>query len=164
MEVLTPALQVDCDYHDDRQCNLLAGFVQALRNTFDGLKKFYNSPSGPICEPCGYQSNKHALIDRPFPYKDSYNNGGVKCAFRYKLHLVQHALIFLAEHTVPKANAKLIVVKFMQTYSEVMHRLLADNRFAPKLIVVEDLVGGWKMVVMEYLSGWEMLGEKPYKE
>ena len=164
MEVLTPALQVDCDYHDDHQHNLLAGFIQVLRNAFDGLKKFYNSPSGLICEPCGYRSNKHTLIDRPFPYKDSYNNGGVECAFRYKLRLVQHALIFLAEHTGPKANAKLIVVKFTWTYLEVVHRLLADNGFVPKLIAVEDLVGGWKMVVMEYLSGWEMLGEKPYEE
>ena len=42
--------------------------------------------------------------------------------------------------------------------------MLADNRFALKLIAVEDLVGGWKMVVMEYLLGWEMLGEKPYEE
>ena len=77
---------------------------------------------------------------------------------------MQHALIFLAEHTGPKANAKLIVVKFTRTYLEVVHRLLADNRFALKLIAVEDLVGGWKMVVMEYLLGWEMLGEKPYEE
>ena len=164
MEALTPALQVDCDYHNDCQCNLLAGFVRVLRNAFDGLKKFYNSPSGLICKPCGYRSNKHALIDHPFPYKDSYNNRGVECAFRYKLRLVQHALIFLAEHIGPKANAKLIVVKFTQTYLEVVHRLLADNGFVPKLIAVKDLVGGWKMVVMEYLSGWEMLGEKPYEE
>ena len=35
---------------------------------------------------------------------------------------------------------------------------------------MEDLAGSWKMVVMEYLSGWVMLGEKkcedrqkPYK-
>ena len=77
---------------------------------------------------------------------------------------MQHALIFLAEHTGPKANAKLIVVKFTWTYLEVMHRLLADNGFALKLIVVEDMVGSWKMVVMEYLLGWEMLGEKPYEE
>jgi RIO1 family len=168
VEALTPALRVDCDYRDDRQRNLLAGFVRALRNAFEGLKKFYESPSGPISDPCGYRSNKHASIDRPFPYKVSYTNKErIECAFKYKSRLVRGALIFLAEHTEPEANAKLIVVKFTRTYSEVVHELLASKGFAPELFAVEDLAGGWKMVVMEYLSGWVMLGEKPqpkYKE
>ena len=74
------------------------------------------------------------------------------------------ALLFLAEHTEPKANAKLIVVKFTRIYSEVVHKLLASNGFALELFAVEDLAGGWKMVVMERLSGWVMLGEMPRKE
>jgi serine/threonine protein kinase len=165
VEALTPGLRVDCDYRDDRQRNLLAGFVRALRNAFEGLKKFYESPSRPIPDPCGYRSNERAAIDRPFPYKDSYTNDqGSKCAFEYKLRLMQGALIFLAEHTEPEANAKPILVKFTRTYSEVVHKLLASNGFAPELFAVEDLAGGWKMVVMEYLSGWVMLGVKPHHE
>ena len=160
VEALTPALRVDCDYRDDRQRNLLAGFVRALRNTFEGLKEFYRSPSGPIRDPCGYRSNRHTSIDRPFPYKDYYTNeGGIKCTFKYKLRLVRSALIFLAELMDTEANAKLIVVKFTRTYSEVVHKLLASRGFVPELFAVEDLVGGWKMVVMEYLSGWVMLGD-----
>ena len=77
---------------------------------------------------------------------------------------MQGVLIFLAEHTEPKANAKPIVVKFTRTYSEVVHKLLASKGFAPELFAVEDLAGGWKMVVMEYLSGWVMLGKKPHQE
>ena len=165
MEALTPALRVDCDYRDDRQRNLLAGFVRALRNTFEGLKEFYRSPSGPIRDPCGYRSNRHTSIDRPFPYKDYYTNeGGIKCTFKYKLRLVRSALIFLAELMDTEANAKLIVVKFTRTYSEVVHKLLGSKGFAPELFAVEDLAGGWKMVVMEYLLGWVMLGEKPHQE
>jgi serine/threonine protein kinase len=64
----------------------------------------------------------------------------------------------------PKANAKPIVVKFTRTYSETVHKLLASRGFAPELFAVEDLAGGWKMVVMEYLSGWVMLGEKARQE
>ncbi len=167
MEALTPALRVDCDYRDDRQRNLLAGFVRALRNAFEGLKNFYRSPSGPIRDPCGYRSNKYASIDRPFPYKDSYTNEGrIECAFKYKLRLRGY-LIFLAEDMEPEANAKPIIVKFTRTYSEVVHKLLASEGFAPELFAVEDLAGGWKMVVMEYLSGrsgWVMLGEKTHQE
>jgi len=134
VEALTPALRVDCDYRDDRQRNLLAGFVRALRNAFEGLKNFYKSPSGPIRDPCGYRSNKYASIDRPFPYKDSYTNEGrIECAFKYKLRLPGY-LIFLAEHTEPEANAKPIIVKFTRTYSEVVHKLLASEGFAPELL------------------------------
>ena len=64
----------------------------------------------------------------------------------------------------PEANAKQIVVKFMQKYSKAMHELLASNGFVPELFAVEDLVGSWKMVVIEHLSGWVMLGKKPPQE
>ena len=77
---------------------------------------------------------------------------------------MQGALVFLAEHTEPEANAKQIVVKFMRKYSKAVHELLASNGFVPELFAVEDLVGGWKMVVMEHLSGWVMLGKKPLQE
>jgi len=166
VEALTPALRVDCDVLDNRQRNLLAGFVRALRNGFVGLKEFYKSPSSPIPDPCGYRSNRLTeSIDRFFPYKNSYmDKEGIERAFNYKLHLIQGFLIFLAEHTEPEANAKPIVVKFTRTYSKVVHDLLAGKEFAPELLAVEDLVGDWKMVVMEYLSGWEMLHEQPHKQ
>ena len=139
VEALTPALRVDCDYRDDCQHKMLAGFIRALRNTSEGPKTFYESPSRPIPDPCGYRSNKHASIDRPFPYKDSYtNNRGIQLAFKYKSRLMRNALLFLAEHTGPEANAKPIVVNFTRTYSEVVHKLLASNGFAPELFAVED--------------------------
>ena len=163
MEALTPALRVDCDYRDDRQRNLLAGFVRALRNAFEELKRFYESSARPIPDPCGYRSNRYASINRPFPYKDFYTKER-PINFKYVSRLMQGALIFLAEHTEPKANANPIVVKFTRTYSEDVHELLARAGFAPELFAVEDLVGGWKMVVMEYLSGWEMLETKSHQE
>ena len=166
VQALTPGLRVDCDRHDDRQRNLLAGFVRALRNAYEGLKSFYESPSVLIRDPCGYRSGPTSpSIDRPFPYKDSYTNKGqIECAFKYKSHLVHGAPLFLAEHTDPEADARVILIKFTRTYSKDAHELLASSGFAPELFAVEDLPGGWKMVVMEYLSGWVMLGEKSRKE
>jgi serine/threonine protein kinase len=164
VEALTPALRVDCDYRDDRQRNLLAGFVRALRNAFEGLKRFYEIPSGPIPDPCGYRLDKTRLI-APFPYKDSFTDeSDIPRAFKYRSRLMHAALIFLAEYTEPQANATPIVVKFTRTYSEDVHRRLANRGFAPELYAVEDLAGGWKMVVMEYLSGWEMLGKIAHEE
>jgi hypothetical protein len=121
VQALTPGPRVDCD----RQRNLLAGFVRALRNAYEGLKSFYESPSGPIrdspegypqgCDPCGYCSGPTSpSIDRPFPHKDSYTNKGqIELAFKYKSHLVHGALLFLAEHTDPEADAKEILIKSM---------------------------------------------------
>ena len=77
---------------------------------------------------------------------------------------MQSALLFLAKHTGPKASATPIIVKFMRTYSKDVHKLLAYNGFAPELFGTEVLVGGWIMVVMEYLLGWAMLGEMPPKK
>ena len=166
MQALTPGLRVDRDRRDDDQRNLLAWFVRALRNAYQGLKSFYGSPSGLIRDPSGYRSGPNSLsIDRPFPYKDSYyNKGQIECAFKYKSRLVHCALLFLAERIGPEADAKEILIKFTRTYSRDVHELLASNGFAPELFAVEDLPGGWKMVVMEYLSGWVMLGEKSHEE
>ncbi len=62
MEALTPALRIDCDWRDDRQRDLLARFVQGLRNAFVGLKAYYESPSRPVP---GYRSCEESVsIDR----------------------------------------------------------------------------------------------------
>jgi hypothetical protein len=41
----------------------------------------------------------------------------------------------------------------MRTYLRDVLELLASSGFAPELFAVEDLAGGWKMVIVEYLSG-----------
>jgi serine/threonine protein kinase len=79
---------------------------------------------------------------------------------------MESTLVFLAEHTGPNAGLPPIVVKFTRTYSEYVHNLLAAEGFAPELFAVEDLAGGWKMVVMEFLldSDWTMLEMKKHSE
>jgi serine/threonine protein kinase len=45
-----------------------------------------------------------------------------------------------------------LCVKFTQKYSKDAHQYCAEKGVAPKLFAVEDLSGGWLMVVMEYLE------------
>jgi len=167
-EALMPGLRVDCDFRDDYQRNLLAGLVRALTNAFDGLMKFYKSPSGPVS---GYRSTSghtsSESIDCWFPYRNSYTDEyNTEQTFEYESRLTPGPLVFVAKHTDPKVIPNLIVVKFTRAYSKAVHNLLAAKGFAPKLFAVEDLAGGWKMVVMEFLldSDWTMLEMKTHEE
>jgi serine/threonine protein kinase len=130
--------------------------------------KFYKSPSGPVS---GYRSTSGYTSDEPidcwFPYRNSYTDGyDTEQTFEYDSRLTQGPLVFVAKHTDPKAIPKLVVVKFTRTYSKAVHNLLAAKGFAPKLFAVEDLAGGWKMVVMEFLldSDWTVLEMKTHEE
>ena len=57
-----------------------------------------------------------------------------------------------------------VIVKFVRSYGEAVHGLLADVRLAPKLRTkVTELAGGWQAVVMEKVSGttaFELMGKK----
>ncbi|KAI0299545.1 hypothetical protein BC826DRAFT_995186 [Russula brevipes] len=171
VEALMPGLRVDCDVRDNRQRNLLAGLVRALTNAFDGLMKFYKSPSGPVSgypSASGYASGEDGeSIDCWFPYRNSYTDQyDTEHTFEYDSRLTQGPLIFVAKHTDPKVIPNLIVVKFTRAYSKAVHNLLAAKGFAPNLFAVEDLAGGWKMVVMEFLlePDWTMLEMKTHEE
>lgn len=48
---------------------------------------------------------------------------------------------------------KMVVVKFVLSYGEKVHKFLADNQLAPKLYTIERLPGGWQAVVMEKVAG-----------
>ena len=166
VEALTPAFRADCDFRDERQRELLARFVRALGNAFEGLKAFYDSAhSSPIPIPSSFAHRpyKDAQAFRCwYPYVQSYTHRGetTKHTFRYKSRLMQGTLVFLASLTDGSEDE--LVVKFTQSYSEDVHDLLEREGFAPKLHAVENLAGGWKMVVMEYLSGWVMLQTKTH--
>ena len=46
-----------------------------------------------------------------------------------------------------------VVIKFCEKYCERAHRLLADAGYAPKLHLCTTVVGGFVMVVMDYVAG-----------
>ncbi|RPB19040.1 hypothetical protein L211DRAFT_795113, partial [Terfezia boudieri ATCC MYA-4762] len=54
-------------------------------------------------------------------------------------------------------------VKFSQHYNGTIHKECGDLGIAPKLYGFESLAGGWHMVVMEYMTGYQTLEEiRPY--
>jgi hypothetical protein len=51
----------------------------------------------------------------------------------------------------PKNLPAVLIVKFVTSYSETIHQHCAQNHLAPQLFEVQELAGGWKMVVMAEL-------------
>lgn len=155
-DVLTPAFRVDCDFRDDRQRNFLAKFVRALRLAWERLKDFYAKPTDSYPIP-------GEPVARWFPYANKYTHRSrrTKHAFEYKARMIPDGLVFRAV-LVGNNDGKEeeIVVKFTRTYSSDVHELLEQGGFAPKLLAIEEIPGGWMMVVMEYLRDWVMLGSK----
>lgn len=49
-------------------------------------------------------------------------------------------------------DSKKLLVKFTRTYGRDVHEHLASHKFAPELLGFNELRGGWKMIVMEYLE------------
>ena len=50
-------------------------------------------------------------------------------------------------------EGKKVLVKFTRNYGEEVHRFMYDKGFAPELLNVEKLQGGWLAVVMKYIDG-----------
>jgi hypothetical protein len=49
-----------------------------------------------------------------------------------------------------------VVVKFARSYSRDLHEHCAASALAPALLGFEKLPGGWFIVVMEYMAGYEV--------
>ncbi|EPZ31380.1 Tyrosine-protein kinase domain-containing protein, partial [Rozella allomycis CSF55] len=70
--------------------------------------------------------------------------------FTYKDQIHPEKLLFKIELD-DKSNA---IVKFTKTYHLQSHRLLADAGFAPKVIYYEEILAGWKAIIMEDVSDY----------
>ena len=55
-----------------------------------------------------------------------------------------------------------VILKLSKTYCEKAHMLLEKNEFAPKLYHIQTLPGGWKLIIMEYLVGFQEI-KGPFK-
>ncbi|KAF8804084.1 hypothetical protein BYT27DRAFT_7108055, partial [Phlegmacium glaucopus] len=61
-----------------------------------------------------------------------------------------YRLLYLAETTGPEKQT--IIVKFVREYSIDLHAFCAERGFAPHILAFEQLPGGWKAIVMEYIA------------
>ncbi|KAL5480146.1 hypothetical protein ACEPAI_1416 [Sanghuangporus weigelae] len=92
-------------------------------------------------------SNTALMMPRPgFRDADAPELQFVKRLFEDDEHNAK--AMFLA-----KLQEKDVLVKFTHRYNDEAHRTLDSERRAPALHFVGDIVGGLKMVVMEYIDG-----------
>jgi hypothetical protein len=112
-------------------------------------------------------------VQLKYPYRRSFNVLGDEFEFKYLHSIPQqdnnyHHLVYLVEIT-KSSNPNLfniqrqLVVKFTKNYGCEVHAGLADLEMAPALYTVVELPGGWKMVVMEYVS-WPSLFDSSFND
>ena len=126
----------------------LARHLAALKKALKTLEEYYvqrdaRRSESPESERCAEP------VDRLYPHPTRFHDLRTKLPslLVYNTPLADRKLLFTAE-----ANKEPICVKFVQRYGDQVHAWCAEQGFAPALIAVETLPGGWTMVVMERLD------------
>jgi RIO1 family len=131
---------------------LQARLCMALRIGCAGLKNFYGGREfAPL-------KNDQSL----FPYPRRAKIGGAEMEFEYTECLggrVARRMVFLAKRS---DNGGPIVVKFTDSYSEDVHKALADAGLAPTLHDIQD-VSGLRMVVMDFVDTARMWNNEEHQ-
>ena len=133
---------------DEPALTHLARVCAALRKGVRALIDYYRTLP-PL------SASAHEVIKREarscYPYVDHYfsKEQQKEIYFEYQKSLVDKKLLFL----VKTEEGNRMVVKFCRRYNREAHRLCAQRGYAPRLASVEQLAGGWLMVVMEYIEG-----------
>jgi hypothetical protein len=155
-------MRLNYDWYGDFERGLIARFIWSVRNCIKDMKMFYDSKNAPLAyyqleyqpaasEPNAPPPTKKQKLDQFLFHYPCYRetNSGVK-TFQYIRRLYNDRLLFLA---IEDGSRKQLLVKFSKRYATKVHELLAsaEPALAPKLYACEDLPGGWKMAVIEFL-------------
>ncbi|KAI5995839.1 hypothetical protein F5J12DRAFT_855433 [Pisolithus orientalis] len=143
-------------YHStdtDSQINA-ARHMAAFRNAVRSLGEYYEGPQpGPATTPM------------LFPYRTyftSLDGSEKKKIFRYKQQgKDERKLIFFGALIGESGSEVPICIKFVRRYSREAHEHCAKLGFAPTLRGCETIPGGWFMVVMDDLQGYDTLDDVP---
>lgn len=132
---------------NDGAYDTLARHLSALRAGVDSLVARYSRLpiTGPPQDslPSRYQAHHHV-----FPYQTTFTSPLGQVEFSYTGIEEGNSLIFTGK-TDKKDR---IWIKFVQRYGKEVHDWCSQQGFAPKLLGLETLPGGWFMVVMEHLD------------
>lgn len=144
-------------FSDTRLKMMAARQLGASTRAISRIKRFYedeyhtrNPPSPPN------QSQPQPM--QLFPYPTSFTSlvDSKNQSFVYHSHLDNNKLIFRAK---PCDGSSDLCVKFVRQYSKEVHEYCASINAAPKLLGFESMPGGWYMVVMTFIEGYDMLYE-----
>jgi serine/threonine protein kinase len=151
------------NYHSTDTDNQVAAarHMAAFRTAVRSLERYYET-----LPPESELGNRfsHPML---FPYPTSFISldDNSKKNFNYTEHLDQDEgkpkrLIFFG--TLTEGNAKVaICIKFVRSYSPDAHLHCALSGVAPRLRGFEKLPGGWYMVVMDEIVGYDVLADLP---
>ncbi|KAG2065397.1 hypothetical protein BDR04DRAFT_1108553 [Suillus decipiens] len=167
---LRPAVQILSsplvfNYHSTDTNNQIAAarHMAAFRKAVRSLKGYYETLP-PESELTNMLS--HPI---PFPYPTSFTSldDSSETCFKYTGQLNEDGaskrLIFFGILTGRPAEDA-ICIKFVQHYSRDVHLHFASSGLAPRLRGFEELPGGWYMVVMDKLVGYDVLADLPNSE
>lgn len=157
MQILSTPLAFH--YHStDIQSQLTAArYMAALRKGIRSLGQYYK----------GLSHAKDALrnttpCDTLFPHCTSFKSledTSIQTFCYKEQHRTNATLVFFGELLL--RDHVPICIKFVQQYSTAAHKHCASMGFAPRLRGFERLPGGWYMVVMDRLIGYELLADVP---
>jgi len=135
VEPLTPVYDLTVHWTNDKARKSIASALDAVLKAIDRLDQHYKRIKSTPRE-----------IQREYPFQTSFVDcTGLQTKFTY-ISRIDSKLVFNAV----SEKGDNLVVKFTRQYSEAAHHFLADLGHAPALRAINDVHGGWKMIVMEY--------------
>jgi serine/threonine protein kinase len=143
-------------FSDTRFKMMAARQLRASTRAINHIKHFYEDEYHTRNPPSPNQSQPQPM--QLFPYPTSFTSlvDSKKQSFVYYSHLDNNKLIFRAKLCDGSSD---LCVKFVHQYSKEVHEYCASIDAAPKLLGFEDMPGGWYMVVMTFIEGYDMLHE-----
>jgi hypothetical protein len=142
-QILSVSIPLCYDQTDNRMRLTAARHLRAFKEATISLRKLYESTAAASAIPEDIRPS--ALW--PYPFRYGCLEHGAEVEFRYIKQTSR--LVFFAETVREK---KAICVKFSKTYSKEAHLECHRLGFAPQLLGLDVLPGGWLMVVMEDLD------------
>ena len=144
IEPLTPLMPLFDLPHNERLLLETARVLQALKIAVGELEAYY-----------GRLANQASSLETPqtsFPYVDSVRIDEEDVRLAYVSRMDEGANTFRA-----RAGARDVVVKFVKRYSRECHSKCYELGIGPALLSFNSIPGGWSVVVMEWLRGYETL-------
>jgi hypothetical protein len=140
-EPLTALVPLSFSPHDTDIFDTITRFLGAFKKAASKLEAYYEELPSQTCT--------LASIEAGFPYPTTFSHlqTQVNTPLKLKDQPIPGKLLF-----VGWTEGKLVLVKFVRSYSKDLHEHCAALNLAPLLLGFEKLPGDWLMVVMEFMT------------
>nr|CAG8593341.1 630_t:CDS:2 [Entrophospora candida] len=151
VDPLTPMVLLFSLNHDPETMIHIVRILCSLKVGLQELADYYQDLELPSI----FEENG-GLRPFSFPYFRSFTCNNEEISFQYIEHIEGKELLFMIkenndESTSCDGQNQCLLVKFTWRYGAEVHEFCASQGIAPTLIAVNNLPGGWKMVIMKPL-------------